>query len=560
VTSGGATERAVILAPHGRDAVIAKAILAEASIHADICRNLRELLDNLSSGSDLAIVTEEAVHHADTREVAGWVNAQPPWSDYPFVILTRHGGGIERNPTAASLTETFGNVTFLERPFHPTTLLSVVHTALRGRRRQYECRRLNDELETRVHERTGELAAANRQLLTQIEEREKVESTLRQMQRLEAVGQLTSGVAHDFNNLLTILLGNISFLEKGLASAGIDGKLAQRLTYMRTAAERGAKLTDQLLTFSRRQHLEPQAIDLNNVVTRLRELLQSTMGGSIQIETMLSSDPCVAMVDHTQLELAILNLAINARDAMHDGGGTLQVATTNVQLGPPRRPEEPPVGRYVEICVSDTGHGMTDEVRAKVFEPFFTTKEIGKGSGLGLSQVLGFAKQSGGGVRIQSRPREGTAVRIYLPPAEGRATSVDAVHPVANGFNPADANILLVDDDAAVREVTATLLRELGYHVEESGSGGAALERLGGSSKIDLLLVDFAMPGMNGADLARRVRTQRPGLPVLFVTGFADHAAFKGISDTQIIRKPISSDELTAKLRAALATDARRAP
>ena len=427
-----------------------------------------------------------------------------------------------------------------------------MQTALRGRRRQYECRRLNDELESRVHDRTYELAAANRQLLTQIEEREKVETTLRQMQRLEAVGQLTSGVAHDFNNLLTILLGNITFLEKGFVTAGIDGKLAKRLSYMRTAAERGAKLTDQLLTFSRRQRLEPHPIDLNDVVTRLRDLLQSTMGGSIQIETVLSPDACIAMVDHTQLELAILNLAINARDAMQVGG-RLQVATTNVELGVPASTEEPPAGRYVEICVSDTGHGMTDEVRAKVFEPFFTTKEIGKGSGLGLSQVLGFAKQSGGGVQIRSRPDEGTAVRIYLPPADAKATSLSAAAVETDAFQPADAHILLVDDDDAVREVTATLLRDLGYHVEEIGSGGAALERLSHAASVDILLVDYAMPGMNGAELARRVRARRPTLPILFVTGFADRTAFKDISDKQIIRKPISTEELTAKVRAALA-------
>jgi C4-dicarboxylate-specific signal transduction histidine kinase len=191
------------------------------------------------------------------RAIASWVADQPPWSDFPFILLTEHGGGLERNPAAAQLTHFLGNVTFLERPFHPTTLVSMIRTGLRGRRRQYECRRLNEELESHVEERTAELAAANRQLLGQIEERERVESTLHQMQRLEAVGQLTSGVAHDFNNLLTVVLGNIGFLEKGFAAEGVDGKLAQRLSYMRAAAERGAKLTDQLLSFSRSQRLEP---------------------------------------------------------------------------------------------------------------------------------------------------------------------------------------------------------------------------------------------------------------------------------------------------------------
>ena len=350
------------------------------------------------------------------RALADWVASQPPWSDFPFVVLTVHGGGLERNPRAARLTRVLGNVTFLERPFHPTTLVSVVQTSLRSRRRQYECRRLNDELESRVSERTQELAAANRQLLGQIEERERVEATLRQLQRLEAVGQLTSGVAHDFNNLLTVVLGNIGLIEEGLHAARVDGKLAQRLSYMRAAAERGAKLTDQLLSFSRRQRLQPRSLDLNEAVTAMRDLMQSTIGGSIEIETKLQGGLWPALADPAQLELAVFNLAINARDAM-EVGGRLTVSTGNVTLGRPRHPEEPAAGDYVEVCVADTGTGMNDEVRRKAFEPFFTTKEIGKGSGLGLSQVLGFAQQSQGGVRIESGPGRGTAVHIYLPRA-----------------------------------------------------------------------------------------------------------------------------------------------
>jgi signal transduction histidine kinase len=489
----------------------------------------------------------------DLRDLVRLIANQPPWSDLPFIVLTEHGGGLERNPTAARVTEALGNVTFLERPFHPTTLISVVHTALRGRRRQYECRRLNEELETRVQERTGELAAANRQLLAQIEERERVESTLRQMQRLEAVGQLTSGVAHDFNNLLTVVLGNIAFLEKGLAAAGIDGKLMQRLSYMRTAAERGAKLTDQLLSFSRRQRLEPKTIDLNETVASMRDLMQSTIGGSIQIETKLQQGLTPAMVDPTQLELAVLNLAINARDAM-EVGGRLTVQTSNVTLGPPLYPEDPPAGDYVAICVADTGSGMSREIRSKVFEPFFTTKEIGKGSGLGLSQVLGFAKQSGGGVRIASEEGQGTAVYIYLPRSEGGEAAILtggakewALEPVAGS-----STILLVDDDQAVRDITKSLLQELGYTVVEAGSGGAALDMLERKPAIDLMLLDFAMPGMNGAEVARLVQAKRPTLPILFVTGFADRAALAGVSEARIIDKPFVDDELATKVSIAL--------
>ena len=545
-------ERTLILAPRGRDAVVAKGILRDARIHSEICLDLAELMQEIRRGADLAILTEEATRGSDVRGVMEWVAAQPAWSDFPFILLTEHGGGLERNPAAARLTEALGNVTFIERPFHPTTLVSVVQTNLRGRQRQYECRRLNEELEFHVQERTSELAAANRQLLAQIEERERVESTLRQMQRLEAVGQLTSGVAHDFNNLLTVVLGNIGFLEKGLSAAGVDGRMAQRLGYMRTAAERGAKLTDQLLSFSRRQRLEPKLLDLNETVASMHDLLQSTMGGSIRIETKLHRGLWPAMVDPTQLELSMLNLAINSRDAMQVGG-QLAVHTENVTLGPALYTEDPPAGDYVAICVADTGTGMTEEVRAKVFEPFFTTKEIGKGSGLGLSQVLGFAKQSGGGVRIESRVGDGTSIRIYLPrtkaKAEERSPSAPAI--AAHKDTPA-ARILLVDDDHAVREVTSTTLRDLGYTVVEAGSGGAALDILTREPTIDLLIIDFAMPGMSGAEVARQARAKRPTLPILFITGFADRAALAGVSETHIVGKPFVNDELATKLRSVL--------
>jgi signal transduction histidine kinase len=545
-------ERTLILAPRGRDAVVAKGILRDARIHSEICLDLAELVQAIGRGADLAILTEEATRGSDVRGVMDWVAAQPPWSDFPFILLTEHGGGLERNPAAARLTETLGNVTFIERPFHPTTLVSVVQTNLRGRQRQYECRRLNEELEFHVQERTAELAAANRQLLAQIEERERVESTLRQMQRLEAVGQLTSGVAHDFNNLLTVVLGNIGFLEKGLSSAGVDGRLAQRLGYMRAAAERGAKLTDQLLSFSRRQRLEPKLLDLNETVASMHDLLQSTMGGSIRIETKLHRGLWPAMVDPTQLELAMLNLAINARDAMQVGG-RLAVHTENVTLGPALYPEDPPAGDYVAICVADTGTGMTEDVRAKVFEPFFTTKEIGKGSGLGLSQVLGFAKQSGGGVRIESRVGEGTSIHIYLPRTKAKAEERSPSAPAIAAHKDApDARILLVDDDHAVREVTSTTLRDLGYSVVEAGSGGAALDILAREPTIDLLIIDFAMPGMSGAEVARQARAKRPTLPILFITGFADRAALAGVSETHIVGKPFVNDELATKLRSIL--------
>ena len=402
-----------------------------------------------------------------------------------------------------------------------------------------------------------ELAAANRQLVLQIEERERVEDTLRQMQRLEAVGQLTSGVAHDFNNLLTVILGSITFLKR----APMDSGQHRRLDMMREAAERGAKLTAQLLAFSRNQRLEPKSVDLNETVTTMRDLIQSSMGGTVRLETGFEPDLWYALVDPTQIELVILNLAINGRDAM-EAGGSLTIQTRNVTLtAPPARPEEPPPGEYVVVSVTDSGTGMSEDVLSKAFEPFFTTKEVGKGSGLGLSQVLGFAQQSGGGVRVRTGPEHGTTVEVYLPRASAPAQPLEHAVPAADSTPPAERTytVLLVDDDSGVREVAAFILEELGYAVIEARSGGAALELLEGEPSIDILLVDFAMPGMNGAELAREARLKRPGLPVVFVTGYADFSALKDVEHERIVQKPLQDEELSAKLRAALEDSGQRA-
>ena len=412
-----------------------------------------------------------------------------------------------------------------------------------------------EALERGVAERTAELAATNRQLLAQIEERERVEATLRQMQRLEAVGQLTAGVAHDFNNLLTVISGNIGLLERALGGPGVDPQLCQRLGYMKDAAIRGARLTAQLLAFSRRQRLEAKAVDLNGIVAGMRDLLQSSMGGSVQLSMDLQPGLWPALVDPTLIELVILNLAINARDAS-PVGGDLIVETANVSLREPAaRPEEPCPGDYVMVAVTDHGSGMAPEVRARAFEPFFTTKEVGKGSGLGLAQVYGFAKQSRGGVRIDTRLGEGTSVRVYLPRAasavEHAGGTVPA--PVRGGHGQGRRRILLIDDDADVREVTAAILAEHGYEVLEAGSGGSALDVLDREgTDVDLMLMDYAMPGMNGSEVAREVHAKRPSLPVLFLTGYADFAAFKEVGDEHIVSKPYREEELLAKVQAVL--------
>jgi signal transduction histidine kinase/ActR/RegA family two-component response regulator len=556
MSHGGALSgRTLVLAPSGRDAAIAAAILGEADVSSRVCTDLHDLLQTLQAGAGLALIVEEAVRHSDLSALSRWIEDQPPWSDFPFLILTQRGGSVERNPVAQRLSETLGNVSFLERPFHPTTLISAVRTALRGRYRQYEARERMEDirraealLEQRVTERTAELETANRQLASQIEERERVEIALRQAQRLEAVGQLTSGVAHDFNNLLTVVLGNVEQMKKRVQDPG----LLKRLAMMGEASQRGAKLTAQLLAFSRRQKLEPRPVDLNDTVGSMRDMLQSAIGGSVQINPpMLADDLWPAMIDPTQIELVILNLAINARDAM-DVGGSLTVSTANVSLGAPTQPEEPPAGEYVMVAVSDTGSGMTPEVLARAFEPFFTTKAVGKGSGLGLSQVFGLAKQSGGGVSIETEVGIGTTIKVYLPRADAMPVADDDMVEPLQLADSSDRVVLVVDDDDAVRQVTVGFLSDLGYRVIEADSGDAALDVERQHNRIDAMVLDFAMPGMNGAELAREIRSRRPTIPIVFATGYADADALTNVGVELILHKPFSQAELARKVSASL--------
>ncbi len=396
------------------------------------------------------------------------------------------------------------------------------------------------------------LAESNRQLLEQIGERERMEETLQQMQRLEAVGQLTAGVAHDFNNLLTVILTSTSFLKHDLESGAPSTKALARLQYIRDAGERGAMLTSQLLAFSRRQQLAPKAIWLNDTITGMLNLLQSSLGGSVSISVDAAADLWPAMVDPTQIEMIILNLAINARDAM-GSGGQLVLRTGNISLTrPAERPEDPLPGDYVVLAVSDNGTGMTDEVLRKAFEPFFTTKEVGKGSGLGLAQVFGFAKQSGGGASIESEPGVGTTVKVFLPRAcSTLAVAENADHPARPPAPSVRHAILLVDDDQTVREVTAQMLDTLGYSVIEADSGAKALELLENGVSVDLLLADFAMPTMNGGELARRVHSHYARLPVVFITGYAELGEL-GLDGAVVVQKPFREEQLADKLMQAL--------
>ena len=402
--------------------------------------------------------------------------------------------------------------------------------------------------------RSASAERMNIELREQMAERERAEAALRQAQRVEAVGQLTGGVAHDFNNLLTVLIGNIDLIQ---STELTDQRTRERLIAMRAAAEKGATLTGHLLAFARRQPLLPRAVDLNGVVNGMRDLLQSALGRRVQMETKLTRDLWPAMVDPTQIELVILNLAINARDAMPQGG-VVTIETSNSHCILPAHADEPKERDYAVIIVRDAGVGMTAEVQAKAFEPFFTTKGPGAGSGLGLSQVFGTARQSGGDVQIESEVGKGTSVSVFLPRATV-AVERPATTPVATEDTRGSATVLLVDDDDAVRATTADVLAGLGYAVRQSADGPAALDLLSSGADIDVMLTDVVMPGMSGPELARRVASIRPNMPIIFISGYAEPEGLAGGSLGRLVRKPFRAAELQEQIEEAI-DQARTAP
>jgi PAS domain S-box-containing protein len=417
-------------------------------------------------------------------------------------------------------------------------------------------RDLNENLERRVAERTRELTEAVERERAQAKEREQAEAALLQAQKMEAVGQLAAGVAHDFNNLLTAILGNLELLDMKLGDERLR-KLAQAA--MR-AAQRGAKLNEQMLAFSRKQHLAPASIDLNALVMGIEDMLRRTLGGLVEVKTALVSDLWPALVDPRQLELVLLNLMINARDAMPFGGQVL-IETRNIKASTLDKSVGLAPGDYVRISVVDTGEGMGEEVLARACEPFFTTKGPDRGSGLGLAQVYGVAQQSGGGVRIKSAVGQGTTVEVYLPRSLAQAEAAtewrDGKRSQTIGSR---ATVLVIDEQEDVREVIAAHLDALGYQVIQAASGQAALDLLNGHrTGIDVLIADYAMPGMSGIELAEAVRATHPDLPVIIATGYADTTSFDSrIENAALLKKPYRMNELGAAVEYALRRRGRR--
>jgi signal transduction histidine kinase len=543
-------ERALILAPLGRDSQIALKILNEAGYGGVVTPALGELCTQLDLGAGLLLVAAEALRGPEMETLFAWLEQQPAWSDLPIILLTHHGGQ-EQGPSSR-LSDLLGNVSFLERPFHPVTLVSMVSAALRGRRRQYEARdRLID-----LSESERRLQSTLETLEQQVEERTAQlrhnEEALRQSQKMEAVGQLTGGIAHDFNNMLTGIIGSLELIRRRLAR-GRTEDLDSLIDLGVTSANRAAGLTHRLLAFSRRQSLDSKAVQMNTLVLSMGELLQRSLNESIHLEMRLDENLWVAEADPNQLESALLNLVINARDAMPDGG-KLVVETSNQVLHRDFTEAysnlEP--GDYVMLSVTDNGCGMPQSVMSRAFDPFFTTKPIGQGTGLGLSMIYGFSKQSRGHVSIESEIDQGTTVKLYLPRFRGEEMVSDDKDVEQSPDALDGETVLIVEDDPAVRVLVCAVLSELGYAYVEAGDADTALPFLNSTQRIDLLISDVGLPGMNGRQLAEVGRQYRPGLKVLFITGYAEHAAVRGgflDSGMQMITKPFTFDLLTAKVR-----------
>jgi signal transduction histidine kinase len=663
----GLSERALVLAPRGRDAAVAGALLRESGIEAAACGSVAALMEAVAGGVGFVLVTEEALASADVTPLATWIAAQEEWSDLPFILLTTRGGGLERNPAAARYLGLLGNVTFLERPFHPTTLVSLARSALRGRRRQYEARaRLRElhesadryrtlfesidagfcilemifdatgrPLDYRFVEvnpaflrqtglvdpvgrcaralvpqieqhwidtygaiaRTGEAARFEapalglnrwydvyafrvgparagrvavlfndisarraveeelRELTASLEqrvdqasaEREAALAQLHEAQKLETLGQLTGGVAHDFNNLLTPITGVLDLLNRRYGTE--DERAGRLIGGALESAERAKTLVQRLLGFARRQALQTRAVDLADLLAGMRDLIASSIGATVELRLRIDPASPPALADPNQLELAILNLCVNARDAM-PGGGVLTIAAVPETVGggsggggggvPTMAP-----GRYVRLSVIDTGFGMDEATLARAVEPFFSTKDVGKGTGLGLSMVHGLASQLGGGFRLSSRPEEGTRVDLWLPVADAPATALDdrAGEEAVGGGRT--LSVLLVDDEELVRTATAEMLRELGHAVAEASGGPDALAQLA-ASRVDVVITDYKMPRMDGAELARRIGQRHPRLPVLLITGYTGPA--EDAPDLPRLDKPFRRADLAAAI------------
>jgi signal transduction histidine kinase/CheY-like chemotaxis protein len=537
--------RVLIHAPRGRDATVVQGVLEHQRIPAHVCASENELLATVVEGAAAVILTEEALPQllSDDR-LLSWLKSQPPWSDFPFVVLATKREGRRPDKDFRSL-HSLGNLVLLERPLNAETLASAAESAVRARQRQYAARehleelkrtrseleRLNGELEDRILTRTRELASANDRLMKEINERERAQAALTQVQKMEAIGRLTGGIAHDFNNLLHVVNMNLELV----SLYAKEEKVKPVVERAKSAARRGARLTNQLLSFARSQSLMPKLTRVNQLLLGMKDLLDISVGSGVEVDLDLCDEDATMVVDASQLEMAVLNLAVNARDAMPQGG-KLKITTGTRYLDDDR---DLPEGDYVLVSVTDTGTGIPQNILPKVFDPFFTTKPVGRGTGLGLSQVYGFARQSAGVARIRSEEGQGTTVEMLFPQAD-----VEAEEQTTARQQPAvpalagSCHILVVEDDPDVRRVIVECLSLIGYQVTEAANGHEALASLA-TTKPDLMVVDYAMPDMTGAEVISEARKLVGDVPVILATGYADMAAVERLAGKpRILRKP----------------------
>jgi PAS domain S-box-containing protein len=644
-------DRILILAPRGRDAGVAAALLQRHEMRSLVCADLHDLTVRLDEGAGAVLITEEALASTETAPLTTWIADQPNWSDLPFIVLA-NGLSSPRSEAALKKLEDLGNTVLLERPLHAEAMIGALRSALKARRWQYEVRGSAEALERAVIERTTDLETARRDLelaldaaamgrwnvdlttgnvqrtlrhdqifgyaelqpewtidtflahlpaderddvravltnavrtgaveletrivtadgsqrwaalkgraqhdragapvriagvISDISARKEADAQLAQAHKMDAIGQLTGGVAHDFNNLLTPIVGTLDLLRRRHPD---DEKTQKLLGGALQAAERASILTQRLLSFARRQALQPRAVDVGALIDGMVELMRRSLGPTIDIVLDVPRDLPSARVDPNQLELALLNLAINARDAM-PGGGRLTIAATAPAIASGNALGLS-AGSYLRLVTSDTGTGMDSATLARAAEPFFSTKGVGKGTGLGLSMVHGLAAQSGGTLRIESEPGRGTAIELWLPVTDD-AASDHAI--VVEELAPArrSATILLVDDEEIVRTATADMLRDLGYDVVEFSSAVQALGAIRSGIDGDALVTDYLMPAMTGAQLITELRGAGRALPALLITGYA--AAGEDVpADVSRLAKPFRQTDLAMRVDELLA-------
>lgn len=505
------------------------------------CQTIHELSQTLDVENTPFIVVAEEAFRDGIDGLQKVLLQQPPWADIPILLLTvgQQGRGTA---TRWALFAQLGNATVLERPLQTGVLEAAIRNALRARDRQFLSRGHLDELEHARSSLQREVEQTTLSLREEAEERKRIEEALGRAQRLDAIGKLTGGVAHDFNNLLQVVIGGLEMIDRHPpGSARYEAVLGA----MRQAADRGAKLTQQLLAFARRQPLSPERIDVGAQIADMEELLRGSIRPGIRLRMRIAPDLWPVAVDTTQLEVAVLNLVINARDAI-DGDGQIEVAVDNYShhAGPPTSSDQEP---KVRITVRDTGSGMSESTKERAFEPFFTTKVAGRGTGLGLSQVYGFVKQSTGSLHIESELGAGTAICMFLP----RTDLAEQERDTPQSRERTDGGrILVVEDEPRVAEFVCEMLRELGYECKHVISADAALEE--DFSSYTAVLTDVIMPGsMDGIALAAELRSRSPNLPIILATGFASPDRLEA-SGLPILRKPYTMEHLREVLRTTL--------